>query len=418
MLVADMHLHSSHSRATARDISLQRLADTAKAKGIDVLGTGDFTHPLWLKELKQGLSEHADGIYDYDGTKFILQVEVSLIYSQDKKTRRIHNIIYAPDFETVGQINAWLRTKGRLDYDGRPIFGFSCPELVENLMNISKDIVIIPAHVWTPWYSLFGSMSGFDSVEECFGDQAKHIFALETGLSSDPAMNWRLSQLDDFALVSFSDAHSPGKLGRECIALDLQKPTYDSLFDAIRKKDREKFLFTIEVPPHFGKYHYDGHRNCNVSMHPKEALANKNLCPRCLKQLTIGVEHRVEQLADREEGFVPAGAVPFKKIIPLDELIAAAMKTEAYSRKVRDIYDSLIRQHGPEMKVLLETTHDELARINEGIADAIMRNRAGEINVVAGYDGVYGKPVIDEGEVRSVSFQRTQKGLGEFLKNN
>ncbi|MBI4154316.1 DNA helicase UvrD, partial [Candidatus Woesearchaeota archaeon] len=396
MLVADLHLHSSHSRATARDISLQRLADTAKQKGLDILGTGDFTHPLWLKELKKGLSEHSDGIYEHDGTKFILQVEISLIYSQERKTRRVHNIVYAKSLGIVDQINAWLSKKGRLDYDGRPIFGFSSSELVENLMSISKDIVIIPAHIWTPWYSLFGSMSGFDSVKECFDDQTKHIFALETGLSSDPAMNWRLSQLDDFALVSFSDAHSPAKLGRECCAFDLETLTYDSFFGAIKGKDKKEFLFTVEVPPHFGKYHYDGHRNCNISMAPKDSIVRKNICPVCLKQLTIGVEHRVEQLADREEGFEPHDAVPFKTLIPLEELIAAAYNTSSYSRKVMDLYNELTKKSGSEMNVLLKAEHDDLSKIvDEKIADAIIKNRTGEIKVIAGYDGVYGKPIIN-----------------------
>ena len=415
MLIADLHLHSSYSRATAKDITLQKLADTAKQKGLDILGTGDFTHPLWLKELKKGLVEYSDGIYDYDGTKFILQVELSLIYSQDKKTRRIHNIVYAKDFDTVDQINAWLSRKGRLDYDGRPIFGFSCVELIKNLMSISKDIVIIPAHVWTPWYSLFGSMSGFDSVKECFGDQTKHIFALETGLSSDPAMNWRLSMLDDFALVSFSDAHSPAKLGREFCALDLDKLTYDIFFDAIKNKDKKHFLFTCEVPPHFGKYHYDGHRNCNVSLHPKDAIKNNNLCPRCLRSLTIGVEHRVEDLADREEGFVPANAIPYKKIIPLDELIAAAYGSETYSRKVFILYNQLIKKFGFEINVLLQAEQEEIAKIDEKIAGVIIKNREGKINVIAGYDGVYGKPVIDETSEPVKEIKRAQKTLGQFF---
>lgn len=412
MLVADLHLHSSYSRATARDITVQRLAETAKRKGIQLLGTGDFTHPEWFRHLKENLSEAGEGVYEYDGINFILQVELSLIYSQGGRSRRIHNLVFAPDFETAEQVNAWLSTKGRMDYDGRPIFGFSSAELVENLMSISRDIVVIPAHVWTPWYSLFGSMSGFDSVEECFGDQSRHIFALETGLSSDPPMNWRVSALDKHGLVSFSDAHSPAKLGRECSVFDIEKVSYSSLFSAIKKRET---AYTVEVPPHFGKYHYDGHRNCGVSMAPKQALLRKNICPVCMKQLTIGVEHRVQDLADRDEGFVPEGSVPFKTLIPLDELLASVHGTTAYSKKIQLMSNLLVEKFGSELAVLLDASHEEIARTDEKAADAIMKNRSGKIAVVAGYDGVYGKPLMNEEVAEQKIPLQAQKNLGQFF---
>ena len=310
-VISDLQVHSRFSRATSKQLNLENLEKFARIKGLNLLGTGDITHPEWLKELKQGLTEDDTGILkSKSGFSFVLQGEVSNIYTQDGKGRRIHNLILAKNFEIAEQIQEALKKKGRIDYDGRPIFGFNCIELVEMMKNIDEKIEIIPAHAWTPWFSLFGSMSGFDSVEECYKDQTKHIHAIETGLSSDPAMNWRLSQLDKFTLVSNSDAHSfwPWRIGREANVFDIDL-TYDNLINAIRNK--KGFLYTIEVDPNYGKYHLDGHRACNVCLEPKESLKNNNICPKCKKPLTVGVLQRVEQLADRDEGFKPKKRNPF-----------------------------------------------------------------------------------------------------------
>ncbi|MBI2578627.1 MAG: DNA helicase UvrD [Candidatus Aenigmarchaeota archaeon] len=429
IVYADLHLHSKYSRATSKDLDLDNIAKYGRIKGLNLMGSADFTHPKWLEHLKQNLSEHSEGIYEYAGMNFMLSVEISLIYTQGRKQYRIHHIILAPNFEVVDQINEWLDRKGRRDYDGRPIFGFNSMELVENLMSISKDIEIIPAHIWTPFFSLYGSQSGFNSIKDCFGDHLNHIHAIETGLSSDPSMNWRISELDDLAILSFSDAHShwPWRLGRECCVFDMKEITYKELIDIIRAKDKEKFLMTLEFFPEEGKYHYDGHRNCGVSLPPKESIANNNLCPKCLKELTIGVLHRVEELADREEGFVPENAVPFKKFIPLNELIAVTLSTETFSKKVWEVYNKLINRFGNEFNILLNVEENDLSKIvDEKIADAIIKNRNGNIKVIPGYDGVYGKPVIGETfqknnfskklyQKETESYKKTQKNLGEFL---
>ncbi|MBI2583335.1 MAG: DNA helicase UvrD [Candidatus Aenigmarchaeota archaeon] len=403
---ADLHIHSHYSRATSKDMDLRHLAEGAKTKGLTILGTGDFTHPQWLKELKMQLKEAGEGIYEHGGIKWILQAEISLIYTKGGKGRRVHHLILAPSFEVVDQINAWLDKKGRRDYDGRPIFGFSSEELVESMMGISKDIMIIPAHAWTPWFSIFGSKSGFDSVEECFGDKSKFIFALETGLSSDPLMNWRVSSLDNYTLVSNSDPHSPypWRLGREANAFTLKKTDYNHLIEAIKTK--RGFEFTIEVPPEYGKYHIDGHRLCNFSTEPSKR--NGDRCPKCQRQLTIGVLARVEELADRPDGFIPKEAVPFKSLLPLAELIAAATGYGVASKKAMELYSQLITRFGNEFSILLEAGERELAKtIPENLARLIIKNRQGKIKIEPGYDGVYGKPVLNSGK---------ESTLGEFVR--
>ncbi len=413
MQIADLHLHSHFSRATSKDMTIHELARNARTKGLHIMGTGDFTHPRWLEDLKILLknSDDGSGVYSYEGIKFMLSGEISLIYSQDKKMRKVHNVLLAPNFEVVDQINEFLKRKGRLDYDGRPIFGFSCIELADQLMRISEDIMIIPAHIWTPWFSIFGSMSGFDSVEECFQDRSKYIHALETGMSSDPAMNWRVSSLDKYSLVSFSDAHSPytWRIGREACAFGMEKITYKNMINAI--KTREDFLCTIEVQPEYGKYHNDGHRFCNVNISPKEALALDNTCPVCKKPLTIGVLHRVEELADRPEGFRPENAVPFKSVIPLMELIAAVEKSGMITKKVNETYNILINRFSSEFNVLLNAELSELKKlVKEKLAIAIMKNREGTLKITPGYDGVYGKPDLEFEEKKAKT-----KGLSDFL---
>jgi uncharacterized protein (TIGR00375 family) len=400
-------------------MNIENLEKFGKIKGLNLLGTGDFTHPYWLEELKRNLSEVEDkGLFQFKDKNmyFMLQAEVSNIYEQDKKIRKVHNIIFAPSFEVVDQINDFLKNYGSLASDGRPILTkINCVEFVERLMSISKDIMITPAHAWTPWFSVFGSKSGFDSLEECFQDQIKHIFAIETGLSSDPAMNWRLSALDKISLISNSDSHSPWpiRLGRELNVFETEVD-YKEIIKAIKEKDSKKFLYTIEVDPSYGKYHFDGHRNCNVSLEPKEAIKYHNACPVCGKTLTIGVLHRVKELADRPEGFVLKNAVPFKSLIPLSELIAAVFNTQPFSKKVWEESMKLIKGLGSELNILLEASEDKLRLLtNEKIAETILKNRKGELKVQPGYDGIYGKLLLNE----SASIKQPQKRLDSFTNN-
>ncbi|MEK6892369.1 MAG: endonuclease Q family protein [Nanoarchaeota archaeon] len=418
-LFADLQIHSRFSRATSPSITLSNLEKYARLKGINLLGTGDFTHPKWLQELKSELKEDGSGILaSKSDFKFVLQGEISNIYSQDGKVRKIHTLLLAKDFDTVEQINKSLLKKGRLDYDGRPIFGFSCIELVEMMRDISDDIEIIPAHSWTPWFGIFGSMSGFDSVEECFKDQSKHIHAIETGLSSDPAMNWRISNLDKYTLVSSSDAHSfwPWRLGRECNVFDIDF-NYDELIKAIRT--RKNFTETIEFWPDEGKYHYTGHRACNIVLSPKEAMKLNDICPVCRKKLTVGVAQRVEMLADRPEGFVPKNAVPFRNLIPLSEIIAGTIGEKTESKKVWEEYYKLTTAFRNEFEVLLNIGEKELKKItSEKIASNLIKNRNQKIPFKPGYDGVYGVPILENLDSKNKEEPKTkinQKALGDFI---
>jgi len=394
-IFADLHIHSKYSRATSRNLDLDNLARYARIKGLDVLGTGDFTHPLWMNELKQKLKGEG-GIYSYGGMNFILSCEISLMYRQDGKGRRIHHILLAPSLDVASQINEWLDTRGRRDYDGRPIFGFSSIELADAMTEISKGIEIIPAHAWTPYFGIFGSISGFDSIKECFRDKAKCIHAIETGLSSDPAMNWRIRELDGYSLVSFSDAHSfwPWRLGRECTAFDIKKLGYEKILESIRKN---KIQMTLEFYPEEGKYHYDGHRGCKVCMHPRETKKEKGICPKCKKPLTIGVLSRVEQLADekRPEGFMPKGAAPFKSIVPLSELLAAAAGSGVSSKKVAGVHSKLVGNFKSEIDVLLNAEAKEIEKVaGKKVSDIILSNRGGKMKIIPGYDGEYGRLVL------------------------
>src|SRR3989338_9144912 len=399
MQIADLHIHSKYSRATSQNMVIEEIAKGAKIKGIDIVGTGDFTHPLWLKELKTKLTDNGNGVYSYGNISFLLTTELSLVYTKNKNGRRIHHIILAPNFAVVDQINEFLDKKGRRDYDGRPIFGFDSVELVEAMMQISRDIEIIPAHVWTSWFGIFGSMSGFDSIEECFDDKSKFIHAIETGMSSTPAMNWRLSSLDKYTLVSNSDSHSPysWRLGREANVFDLKKVAYDSIINAIRTK--ENFAFTIESYPEYGKYHYDGHAACGFSCSPAESIKLKGLCPKCGKKLIIGVQYRVDQLADNLEGRKPKDAIPFKSVIPLSELISAVISSPLASKKVMEIYNLLTSRFASELNILLNTEKNELLKVvNEKLVDVIIKNRSGGLKIIPGYDGVYGKIILGDEE--------------------
>jgi uncharacterized protein (TIGR00375 family) len=416
-IIADLHVHSKHSQATSKNLDLINLEKYGKIKGIDLIGTGDFTHPKWIKELKENLTEQ-DGIFKTkSGFNFMLQTEISFIYSQDGKGRRIHLITLAPNFDVVDQITEFLLTKGRIDYDGRPIFGMSCPEYVETLKSISKDIEIIPAHIWTPWFSVFGSKSGFDRMEDCFHDQTKHIHAIETGLSSDPAMNWRISGLDKYNLVSFSDLHSywPWRLGREATVFDVNDLTYQNVINSIRTGEGLKE--TLEFWPEEGKYHFDGHRKCNTCLDPKEANKHNKICPVCKKPLTIGVANRIEELADRDEGFKPSNAKPFKNLIPLSECIAGHVQQAVATKKVWGIYNELLKAFPNEIDIMLNVSKEELVKVvDEKLADIIIKNRNQEIIVKPGYDGVYGEPQFkrETPTKAPVLEEHPQKSLGGF----
>ncbi|MEO0136873.1 MAG: endonuclease Q family protein [candidate division WOR-3 bacterium] len=388
-MIADLHIHSRFSRATSQDMTIPQITEYARLKGIGMVGTGDFTHPEWLKELKEYL-KFSDGVYEYAGVKFILTAEVNNIYTKDGKLRRIHNIIFAPDFATVERVNAYLSRYGKLEVDGRPTLSLATDEMLKALIDISSDIYIVPSHIWTPWFSLFGSNSGFDSMEECFGPLVEKVFSLETGLSSDPAMNWRLSALDRFTLISNSDAHSPNRLGREANVF-AQNLNYQELMQVLKNKDRAKFLYTIEFYPEEGKYHYDGHRRCQVRLSPREARMNNNICPICSKGVTIGVLHRVEMLADRPEGFVPENSIPYKNLIPLEEIIAEALGVGRESVAVKNEYLRLCKIFGSEFEILLNTPIEELRNsTQERIAMGVERARLGKVIINPGYDGEFG----------------------------
>jgi len=404
-IIADLHLHSKYARATSKDMEISKLAEYAKIKGLNLLGTGDFTFPKQLNDIKSKLVAIEDtGLYVYDDVFFMLTTEMATFYFENKKSRRVHHLVHAPDLETVDQIIDVLTKRGaNTGIDGRLMIKISSSELVEVLKEINKDIQIVPAHIWTPYFGCLGSATGFDSVNECYKDMTRHIYAVETGLSSDPMMNWRLSSLDNFALMSNSDSHSPWpwRLGREANVFELEKPSYWELWDVVKKKDNTKFLYTIEVDPNYGKYHYTGHRECKVVLSPKEALKLKNICPVCRKRLTIGVLQRVEELADREEGFLPKNVIPFKSLLPLYEIISFVFnKKNPNSKKILEEQNKLIKQFGNELNVIINAGFDELIKFtDEKIAKAIIDVREGRIKYAPGYDGVYGEPIFDEKEI-------------------
>ena len=411
--IADFHIHSKYSRATSKNMDLENLDKWAKIKGIKVLGTGDFTHPEWLKNLKEELEPAESGLYKLKGagddeTRFILTSEISCIYSKNNKVRKIHIIVFSPSFEICEKINTQLGWIGNLKSDGRPILGLDAKELAKIVLNASQDCFIVPAHLWTPWFSLFGSRSGFDSIEECFEDYTKYIFAGETGLSSDPEMNWRISNLDKITLISNSDAHSPAKLGREANVFDTEL-SYPTIIEAIKAKDPAKFLYTIEFFPQEGKYHYDGHRVCDISLSPQESKKYNNICPNCGKPLTLGVLNRVEELADRPTNFKPKGVIPFKSLIPLEEIIANALAQGTGTKRVNKEYQNLIKEFGKEFEVLLNTSEEDLKRATlTEIAEGIVRVRQGRVSLEPGYDGVYGKiKIFFQDEQKKLSKQKT-----------
>jgi len=393
--IADFHLHSKYSRATSKEMEVESLARWAKKKGISLLGTGDFTHPTYFAELKSKLAPLGNGLFELkNGEKdvtFILTAEVSNMYSQGGKGRRIHTLIVAPSFDVVETINSKLGALGKLSSDGRPIFSFPAKDLAKMILEVSEECMLIPAHAWTPWFSIFGASSGFDSIEECFGDLTPYIRAIETGLSSDPEMNWRLSALDDITLISNSDAHSPNRLGREANAFDCALD-YTEVTETLRTKDRRKFLFTVEFFPEEGKYHYDGHRECGVLFSPGQTKSHQSLCPVCKKKLTVGVLYRVEELADRPEGFTPRNAIPSIHLIPLEEIIAESLGQRVGTKGVDAEYERLVERGGSEFAILLDAAPDELATfVPPRTLEGIVRMRQGKVSIIPGHDGVYGK---------------------------
>lgn len=417
-IIADLHIHSKYSRGCSKDLNIENLEKWARIKGIGLLGTGDFTHPEWEIELKQKLTDDGKGILKTKtGFPFILQTEVSLVYSQDGKGRRVHVVILAPSFNISDKITNYFKDAGRVDYDGRPIFKISAKKLTADLKEISDEIEIIPAHIWTPWFSLFGSKSGFDDIKQAFGEQIRHIYALETGISSDPLMNYHVSQLDRFQMVSFSDCHSywPWRLGREATVFDIEL-TYKNLINAIRTGDG--LVETIEVDPNYGKYHFDGHRNCGICFSPKETFGHKGICPLCKKPLTIGVQYRVDELSDRETTR-KINAKPFKTIIPLHEIISKVIESGINTKKTWEIYNLLIDKFKTEFNVLLDAKKSELKEIIDGkLVDAIILNRKGKIKVIPGYDGEYGILILSKKDIpkkKVMTIKQTpQKDLLDF----
>lgn len=397
-VIADLHIHSKYSRAVSKDMNLENLDIWAKKKGIQVMGTGDFTHPQWFSEIKTKLEPAEEGLYVFESAtksdfvaRFILTAEISSIYSKGGKVRRVHNLIFAPSIEIVEKINTTLSLIGNLKSDGRPILGLDSKKLLEIILRIDPRCVLIPAHAWTPWFSVFGSMSGFDSLEECFEELSPHIFAIETGLSSDPAMNWRLSKLDKIALISNSDSHSPQKIGREANIFDCEL-SYDGIINAIKSRDPKKFISTIEFFPEEGKYHYDGHRLCGISMSPDETKKINGICPKCKRPMTIGVMNRISKLADRKLGEGGENKIPFRNLIPLNEIIADVLGVGVTSMAVKREYEKIIDIVGSEFKVLLEANYEDLKKASsEVIASGIVAVREGRVELVPGYDGEYGK---------------------------
>lgn len=415
--IADFHLHSKYSRATSPQMDLENLDKWARIKGIKVLGTGDFTHPDWFKNLKEKLEPAESGLFKLRNsdsqTRFILTSEISCIYSKRGKVRKIHILIFAPSFEIVEKINIHLGWLGNLKADGRPILGLDAKELAKIVLNTSGDCLIVPAHLWTPFFSIFGSRSGFDSIEECFEDYSKYIYAGETGLSSSPDMNWRLSAMDKITLISNSDAHSAQKIGREANVFDGNELNYQSIINAIKYRGATpvnlRLIYTIEFFPEEGKYHYDGHRLCGISLSPDESKKYNNICPNCGRPLTIGVLNRVEQLADRPEGFKPENAIPFKSLVPLAEIIADVLSQGVGTIEVDKEYKNLIKKFGNEFSVLIDVPRQELEAVTlPEIAEGIVRVREGKVFIEPGYDGVYGKiRIFSRGEQKTVSRQKT-----------
>ncbi len=417
MFIADFHIHSKYSLATSKDTTPEILDLWARRKGIAVVGTGDFTHPAWRQELADKLLTAAEGLYTLKDScriedpiagsalrpHFIISGEISTIYKKGGRVRKVHHLILLPGLEQAASIARRLERIGNLHSNGRPILGLDSRELLAIVLDLCPEAVLIPAHIWTPYFSLHGAYSGFDDIEECFGDLTGHIHALETGLSSDPPMNWRLSALDRFTLVSNSDAHSPAKLGREANIFSTEL-SYGHIRRALENKESGGFHGTIEFFPEQGKYHYDGHRKCKVCFKPSETIEAGCICPLCGGRITTGVLHRVEALADRDEGFIPAAKKHFESLVPLIDVIKASTGFGTACKKVMDRYHELLRELGPELFILRRAPLKEIERIaGARTAVGISRLRSGQLKIEPGYDGAYGKINLvdkDEGKTR------------------
>jgi uncharacterized protein (TIGR00375 family) len=425
-VIADLHIHSRFSRATSQKMNMTEINRFARIKGLKLVGTGDFTHPKWHNELTTELTELPDTSL-YRPTKhpespvsYMITAEVCTIFNFDGASKKIHHVILTPNLERASQINDRLSRYGNLSVDGRPILHMTPPQLVEEVMRVSDENEIIPAHIWTPWFSLFGAFNGFNSVEECYQDMTRHIHALETGLSSDPPMNWRLSALDKFTLVSNSDCHShwPWRIGREANVFEFERLTYHELVDTLRKKDPERFKFTIETNPAYGKYHWTGHRSCNISFSPQEAIKYGNHCPVCGRKLTKGVEQRVEELADRPADFIPENTIGYKRLLPLSEIIKAVLGVSYQGAKaVWSVYNPLVAKFDDEYSVLMDAPLKDMAEIVEPkIAEAIVRVREENVKVIPGYDGVYGQlEIFEEKQENTTQRKPAQKSMSDFM---
>lgn len=405
--VLDLHIHSKYSRACSPQLTLANIEATCRLKGVDIIGTGDFTYPAWFRAIKNELSEiESSGLYRLkaapdDRIKFILSTEVALIYKDPStssgqvasKVRRIHLIVHAPNLKAVEELNNYLDKRYNIRSDGRPILGMTAPELIRLCLAIHPQFLVYPAHIWTPWFSVFGSKSGFDSFEACFHEQTPNVYAYETGLSSDPEMNWRVSELDNYTLLSNSDAHSLPNIGREANVMELAELSYQELYRIIKNQDQTKLKYSIEFYPEEGMYHFDGHRACGISYSPVESLQQHNLCPVCHKPLVIGVLSRVEELADRPIGFKSKKSSDFKKLIELDKIIAEALNIKSRnSKSVQREYNNLLNGLGSELDILLNKSLDEIAQVaSTKVVEGIKRVREGRLNIKPGFDGQYGE---------------------------
>jgi DNA helicase II / ATP-dependent DNA helicase PcrA len=427
--IADLHIHSYLSRGTAKDLNLEHLNLWAKIKGITVIGTGDFTHPHWFSQLSDKLEPAEEGLFALKPefaaqtasmipascsgpVRFALSVEISSIYKKDGKTRKVHNVILVPTLDAAKKINQQLEKIGNIASDGRPILGLDSKALLEMVLHVSEDAVLIPAHIWTPWFSVLGSKSGFDSIEACFEELTPHIFAVETGLSSDPAMNRRVSFLDGLALVSNSDAHSPANLGREANLFDTEL-SYSAMMGALKGGRSKGFLGTLEYFAEEGKYHYDGHRKCGVRFSPAETMDNQGLCPVCGKPVTIGVMYRVEELADRESGEKPESVEPYQSLLPLADVLSEVLQAGPKSKRVRTVYRELVEKLGPEFEILRNIP---LAVLDEtGVAlfaEAISRMRKNRVLIAPGYDGAFGTVCLFTCQERQDLLEQKEKKTG------
>ncbi|MBN2016411.1 DNA helicase UvrD [Candidatus Dojkabacteria bacterium] len=423
---ADLHIHSRFSRACSKQLTLSEIYKWCRLKGVSVIATGDYTHPEWLAEIKEQLSENNNGLYELDKNlakeidslipesckgpvRFLLSTEISLIYKKKDRVRKVHNVILAPRIEVVEKLNKKLAKIGNLQADGRPILGLDARDLLEIVLETSEECILIPAHIWTPWFSIFGDKSGFDSIKECFEDLSDHIYAIETGLSSDPAMNWMIKELDNITIISNSDAHSPEKIAREANIFDC-KLSFTEIIDAIKKNDK-RFKGTLEFYPEEGKYHYDGHRSCNVRQDPKETIKTQAICPKCKKRLTVGVLNRVFQLAQRKRGEKSPNAKHYFNIIPLKEILSEIMGKGPATKTVNDEYFKILARFGSELGVLQEIPATKLSKHSDILAQAISRMRAGSIDIQPGYDGLYGEISIFDTLEREQLENRKQLGL-------